>query len=87
MLELTLQSYSTKETNDDASLSVAAESEKKTDEHKDTDMNCEDELKTPDNIEARMRNIFEAVVELHLSICYPVSFEYVYWFTNNTNIT
>ena len=50
-------------------------------------MNCEDELKTPDNIEARMRNIFEAVVELHLSICYTVSFEYIYWFTNITDFT
>ena len=82
LLELTLQSHNTKETHDDASLSVAAESERKSDEHKDTDMDSEDELKTPDNIEARMRNIFEAVVELHLSICYPVSFEYIYWLAN-----
>lgn len=66
-------------------MSVAAESEKKTDDQGDTHLKGENELKTPSNIEARMRNIFEAVVELHLSMCYPVSFEYVYWSTNNTN--
>ena len=32
----------------------------------------EQEMSPPTNFEARMKNVIEAVVELHLTICYPL---------------
>ena len=33
----------------------------------------EQEMSPPTNFEARMKNVIETVVELHLTICYPLS--------------
>ena len=70
LLEFTLQSYRRREKIEESSLRTATESDKKAMD-KSINKKYENELSTPSNFDARMKNIFETIVELHLTICYP----------------
>ena len=71
LLELTLQSYRRRESHDESSVSTTVADSDKTAPEKSVGKKNDTELRTPSNFDARMKNIFEAIVELHLNICYP----------------
>ena len=71
MLEFTLKPYKKREFVEESSLStVNTESDKKSIEHS-TSKSEEQEIAPPPNFDARMKNVFETIVELHLAVCYP----------------
>ena len=81
LLEFTLQPYKRQECVEESSLSTATHITNATVTHvTDNDKKSVDpgvgksedqEISIPLNLEGRMRNVFEAIVELHLSMCYP----------------
>ena len=73
MLEFTLKPYKKREFIEESSLSTLnTESDKKSIEHS-ASKSEEQEIVSPPNFEARMKNVFETIVELHLTVCYPPS--------------
>ena len=74
LLEFTLRPYKKRECIEEYSLSTTlTETDKKSSEQTITAKSEERELiPPPTNFDDRMKNIFEAIVELHLNVCYPL---------------
>ena len=74
LLEFTLPPLKKRELSiAESSLSnTLTESDKKSVEQVPTHSE-EQEMSRPTNFEARMKNVIETVVELHLTVCYPLS--------------
>ena len=74
LLEFTLPPLKKRELSiAESSLSnTLTESDKKSVELPIATHSEEQEMSPPTNFEARMKNVIEAVVELHLTICYPL---------------
>ena len=72
LLEFTLRPYKKRECVDEYSLSTTlTESDKKSTEPVTTKSEEKELIPPPTNFDARMNNVFEAIVDLHLTICYP----------------
>ena len=72
MLEFTVRPYKKRDCVEESSLSTTAtESDKKSTEPLTTKSEEREMIPPPPNFDARMKNIFEAIVELHLTMCYP----------------
>ena len=72
LLEFTLRPYKKRECVEEYSLSTTlTESDKKSTEPVTTKSEEKELIPPPTNFDARMKNVFEAIVELHLTICYP----------------
>ena len=74
LLEFTLRPYKKRECIEEYSLSTTlTETDKKSTEQTSTAKSEERELiPPPTNFDDRMKNVFEAIVELHLNVCYPL---------------
>ena len=74
LLEFTLRPYKKRECIEEYSLSTTlTETDKKSSEQTITAKSEERELiPPPTNFDDKMKNIFEAIVELHLNVCYPL---------------
>ena len=74
LLEFALRPYKKRECGvEEYSLSATlTESDKKSTEPTTSRSEEREMIPPPTNFEDRMKNVFEAIVELHLTICYPV---------------
>ena len=72
MLEFTIRPYKKRECVEESSSSTTVtESDKKSTDPITTKSEEREMITPPTNFDAKMKNVFEAIVELHLTMCYP----------------